>query len=450
MPSGWVLRCGILFALALVGTVTTVYAACPPTFPPSGDTVMPDDDVMAFLMYSETDRTETLVIQPAFSGTATEFGMVMPIPSRPAINEAPDDMFDKLAGYTGGEPILRIQGASESASKDSVIVVEEKDVGDFKATVLTADNAEELVAWLNDNGFEFQDEDLDNFEYYVERGGYYFVAMKVNMDEASIGSDGMVNGKLRPVEFVFESEYPMLPLRIMAHDMDPMSFTLYTLGVFPYYIPGVDVLFMDVINEPTVPVPWWRPSSFEIGSEDTRFISLDPVQDVQYIKPKVRSNEEKLGTAFWERYDPLDKWLVRMNVGFDPRGIEENVILERIGTMGGMIPETGYPIQIDDQDVRLLEPVIINEKMLPPGSGVFAEISINWQDFQSVREIMTPRLQSEYGIPPQSIDCKAGMQLMLRPDGQNTACVMESSVQKLSERSWHASTVRADELSRLR
>ena len=75
--------------------------------------------------------------------------------------------------------------------------------------------------------------------------------MKVNMDRADVDDDGgMINGNLRPIEFVFESEYPMLPLRIMAHDMDPMSFTLYTLGSFPYYVPGVDVLFMDLIDKP--------------------------------------------------------------------------------------------------------------------------------------------------------------------------------------------------------
>ena len=139
-----------------------------------------------------------------------------------------------------------------------------------------------------------------------------------------------------------------------------------------------------------------------------------------------------------------------MNVGFDPRGIEKNLILDRIGTVNGMIPDTGNdPIQITGMDVVLKRPVIINEKLLPPGSGVFAEHSSDWQDFQGVHEVMSPRLQAENGIPPHSIDCKSGMQLMLRADGQNTACVMESSVPVLSERGWQASTVRAAEMDRL-
>ena len=174
--------------------------------------------------------------------------------------------------------------------------------------------------------------------------------------------------------------------------------------------------------------------------------------EVQYLgnTGSPPTDEERLGEEFWERYDPLNKWLVRMNVGFDPRGIGENLILERIGTVDGMIPDSGDPIQISGMDVALQRPVIINEKLLPPGSGVFAEYSSDWQDFQDVHEVVSHRLQAEHGIPPQSIDCKSGMNLMILPSGHDTACMMASSVPALIERGWQESTFRADELDRLR
>lgn len=452
----------ISLVLVLAGLGTSAYAACPPTFPPPGYTITPDDDVQAFLTYSEPDRVEVLVVQPAFSGTATEFGMVMPLPGRPAISEAPEDMFDVLLEYTTirysddatVEESLSIQ--SDGGEMGSgVTVVETKDVGDFKTVVLTADSAGALTEWLDGNGFEFKDEDRENFEYYVEKGGYYFVAMKVNMDEADLDEAGMINGKLRPIEFVFESEYPMLPLRIMAHDMDPMRFTLYTLGVFPYYVPGVDVLFMDVIDKPAAPEAALLPSSMTAAGPNgmTRHVAWSPTLEVQFLEeaelPPI-SDEERLGEEFWERYDPLDKWLVRMNVGFDPRGIGENLILERIGTVDGMIPDSGGPIRISGMDVTLERPVIINEKLLPPNSGVFAEYSSDWQDFQDVHEVVSHRLQAKHGVPPQSIDCKSGMNLMILPGGNGTACMMASSVQALIERGWQESTFRAGELDRLR
>ena len=197
----------------------------------------------------------------------------MPLPNRPIINKAPEDMFDTLLEYTtirysGGsslEEALKLQSGAAGSAADSVVVLERKDVGDFEAVVLTADSADALTEWLDGNGFEFKDEDRENFEYYVEKGGYYFVAMRINMDEADLDDDGMISGKLRPIEFVFESEYPMLPLRIMAHDMDPMRFTLHTLGIFPYYIPGVDVLFIDVIDKPPAPEAELLPSGTTAG-----------------------------------------------------------------------------------------------------------------------------------------------------------------------------------------
>ena len=52
----------VLLTLALAGLGTSVYAACHPPFTPPGYIITPDDDVQVFLMYSEHDRTETLVV----------------------------------------------------------------------------------------------------------------------------------------------------------------------------------------------------------------------------------------------------------------------------------------------------------------------------------------------------------------------------------------------------
>lgn len=436
---------------ALIGTTTSAYAACPAMFVDPGYTILPDDDAQVFLMYSEADRMETLVLQPEFSGTATEFGMVMPFPNRPAINEAPESMFDTLLEYTTVTYFdfgVTVEDQSSfgglSSGRDHITVIEEKDVGDFKTVLLTADTAESLTEWLDDNNFAFKSEDQDNFEYYVEKGGYYFVAMKVNMDEVDVDDQGRVNGTLKPIEFVFESEYPMLPLRIMAHDADPMSFTLYTLGTFPYYVPGVDLLFLDVIDNPA-----W--------SSDT--------------------DEERLGAEFSDRYEPLGKWLLRMNVLFDPREIETNLILERLGPLDRTASIRNLILESLEResifvsfDLQLPTPIILNTHLLPTGNGIYPQHANH--DVFIAREAASFRTQSDHGIPPQSIDCKPGMQLILKPGEHNTskhgvdfhpsttqlilkpseyntACVFESSVPHLIERGWQVSTMRADELNRL-
>ena len=455
----------LVSVLILLNFTSPVFAACPPIFSPPSYTVIPDDDVQAFLTYSEPDRVETLVIQPAFSGNATEFGMVMPLPNRPEINEAQEDIFDVLMEYTtpdfkktSGDFMFRSGGSSSRVQE--VVVIEEKDVGDFKTTLLTAGNAEDLVEWLNERGFEYTQEDLANFEYYVEKGGYYFVAMKVNMNEADINSAGEINGKLRPIEFVFESEYPMLPLRIMAHDMDPMSFTLYTLGVFPYYVPGADTIFMDKLDR-------LNQDDFIAELQDSDFLTAlydqtagtvsweQFIQDLKLSHNLPLSDKAKLGSAFWDMYDPLDKWLVRMNVLFDPRQIEKNLLLERLPIIDGSI----HPLDklvlppsstiFNGVKVVISKPVIINPELLPPGSGVSSEHASILQYMTVFGEVMSYHDQAMQGIPSQSIECKPAMHLILKPDGLNTACVKDSSIQTLTERGWQPSTMRSSEMERL-
>ena len=385
-----------IFLLILSSLAVPVHAACPPTFPPPGYTIIPDNDVQAFVAYSESDRIETLVVQPTFSGTATEFGMVMPIPNRPEINEAPEDLFFFLQAYTnlfgGIASPSRGLSSEESIVASSVVVLEQKDVGDFETTLLTAGSAKDLVDWLNSHDFQFTAEDEANFDYYVQKGGYYFVAMKVNMDEADVDEEGNINGKLRPVEFVFPSEHPILPFRIMAHDMNPMSFTLYTLTEFPYYIPGVDVIFK---------------------GQYEGYVRYEPL----------------------DKYEPANKWLIRMNVEFDPRAIEKNLLLQRAESLGDAA-------SIPDR-------IKINPHLLPSDAGIIkggAEENVVLADFV---DTMTPLEQANYGIPPESIECKSTLQLMLRPDGQNAYCMKQSSVSGLIERGWEVSSMRADELERM-
>ncbi len=461
----------MLSALVLSGLAAPAFAACPAIFPPLDFHVMPDDDVQAFVTYSEPLRIQTLVVQPTFSGTATEFGMVIPIPAWPEINEAPEDMFEELWEYTGfQEHVAMIATIEESTllGESSVVVLEQKAVGDFETTLLTAGDAGDLVDWLNSHDFQFVGEDKANFDYYVQKGGYYFVAMRVNMDEADVGADGMINGKLRPIEFVFKSEQPMLPFRIMAHDMDQMSFTLYTLGEIPYYIPGVKVTFADRVQD-------WR------------------------------GELESL-----ERYHPADRWLLKMHVDFDPRAIEGSLILQRFHDIGDWIP-------------MHLPDIVINPHMSLPGSGIVVPFHLlemdrermagiveaisdaksldsecddttqamlrqdgsgpvcvdepavsqyaqrGWVEIEALAGmdpwkralaldgiLLTPSLaysatpfeQVLLGIPPENIECKDDMQLMIRPSG-GSACIMESSVDGLAERGWTKSTMAADELRRL-
>ena len=54
----------------------------------------------AFISWRPADKFETFTVQPKFEGNAADFGMVIPTPGRPKLDEMPRDFFKDLAIYT--------------------------------------------------------------------------------------------------------------------------------------------------------------------------------------------------------------------------------------------------------------------------------------------------------------------------------------------------------------
>src|ERR1700738_4047639 len=54
----------------------------------------------AFISWNPTQKSEAFTVQPKFEGNAIDFGMVIPTPARPKLDEMPRDFFKDLAMYT--------------------------------------------------------------------------------------------------------------------------------------------------------------------------------------------------------------------------------------------------------------------------------------------------------------------------------------------------------------
>ena len=267
-----------LLLLSLLILIPVVIAPCPAGFSNSQVHIHPDDNTHGLLIYE--DQMQTLVLEPKFHGDATNFGLVLPTPSRPEVNEESPELFEELDKLT--KPIRspmkgfgRIVSFS-SANFEGVNVIEQKDVGDFEVTVLTADDEDSLTNWLTQNNYSFNDIDKSNFKYYTDQEGYHFVAMKVKMTEADCLSpfeyefqraqatrftnrfnptnlnnlskevdpnNCLINGKLNPISFKYQADEPSLPLRSMAGDMPVMEFVLYTISDNALIVPGANLQF---------------------------------------------------------------------------------------------------------------------------------------------------------------------------------------------------------------
>src|SRR5215208_527972 len=126
----------------------------------------------AFVTWDEAEKVETFTVQPRFEGNAQDFGLVIPTPAKPKLDEMPRDFFKELAVFTILEPMdlskykmrpmplaaARGGGGAESfdrARKSTVKVLEAGIVGSLDYKIITAENADDLYAWLKENKYSY-------------------------------------------------------------------------------------------------------------------------------------------------------------------------------------------------------------------------------------------------------------------------------------------------------
>src|SRR5262245_1492535 len=95
--------------LLLIVVVVGAWAAAT-VHPPSAESACcyfaaKDKDILqpaqkAFVTWEPAEKVETFTVQPKFEGNALDFGMVIPTPARPKLDEMPRDFFKELAVFT--------------------------------------------------------------------------------------------------------------------------------------------------------------------------------------------------------------------------------------------------------------------------------------------------------------------------------------------------------------
>src|SRR5207248_2131284 len=86
-------------ALALIGlTPSGVESACCYFSAKDKDILQPAQKV--FITWDPVEKVESFTVQPKFEGNALDFGMVIPTPSKPKLDEMPRDFFKELAVYS--------------------------------------------------------------------------------------------------------------------------------------------------------------------------------------------------------------------------------------------------------------------------------------------------------------------------------------------------------------
>src|SRR5881227_441613 len=108
-------------AVLALGATSPLHAACCYFSAKNADILQPAQK--AFLTWDPVEKVESFTVHPKFEGNALDFGMVIPTPSKPKLDEMPRDFFKELAIFTIlkkreypksrllPEPVLRFRGA---------------------------------------------------------------------------------------------------------------------------------------------------------------------------------------------------------------------------------------------------------------------------------------------------------------------------------------------------
>ncbi|MEM6464846.1 MAG: DUF2330 domain-containing protein, partial [Pseudomonadota bacterium] len=192
------------------------------------------NDASKVVLVRDDERT-VVTMASDYRGEVSEFAMVIPvvdIPEREQINVANPALVDQLDAYTAPRlveyydenpcDLRRYERITVTSSQipppppamammeaeDLGVTIEaEYEVGEYDILILSAEESDGLITWLNQENYRIPDGAEEVVGAYLKRGMKFFVA-KVNLER----HDG--SSMLRPIQVAYEDEDFMLPIRL--------------------------------------------------------------------------------------------------------------------------------------------------------------------------------------------------------------------------------------------
>jgi hypothetical protein len=202
------------FAVAAIVALFLAGAACADggMFP-----ISPYDAVFApeqkAAIYWNGSAEKMILSTKMVSNGSGAMAWVVPIQSStpPQVEKSDSAIFYELAALFQSESadgrFHGYQGGLGAAGEPPLVVVETLKIDAYDVAVLKATSADALVEWLNSNGFAFPQGKESALDYYVRKGGYYFVANKIDL------LNKYPNATVGPGEEACAAEISILPPR---------------------------------------------------------------------------------------------------------------------------------------------------------------------------------------------------------------------------------------------
>jgi Uncharacterized protein conserved in bacteria (DUF2330) len=332
----------------------------------------------AFITFDPVEKVETFTVQPKFEGNAADFGMVVPTPTRPKLDEMPRDFFKSLAVFTILEPMdlskykQRIllgaatgrRGAVDNlwAKRESTVkVLEAGVVGNLDYKIITAERADDLFSWLKDNKYSYAGDEA-TLDFYIKKKSF-FTVMKIDPMQLKKKADGTYDGEVTPTRFTFASEklhYPLKITQISVKDRTEALFYVQTVhkvdlgGEFSYQCTWTPM--------------WSQALSFAVPEK----ITADEAAWQKHVQPMLGELNKKAGDIGLKRHVPARlEWAKK---------ITEN----DIGVLDGSKPYNRQAPEADVKNLKILKGHVQKGQFVTKLRKVFAKDEMN-EDLEFVR-----------------------------------------------------------------
>jgi hypothetical protein len=261
----------------------------------------------AFLTFDDKEKVETFTVQPKFEGNAADFGMVIPTPSKPKLDEMPREFFKELAVFTILEPMdinkyknFRLSknggapgGVVYERAKGSVKVLEAGVVGSLDYKIILAERADDLYVWLKDNKYSYSGDEA-TLDFYIKKK-WFFTVMKIDPMQMKKRKDGSYEGEVTPTRFTFASDKPIYPLKITQISVkDHTEALFYVQAAHKVDLPG------DFSYEFTWTPMWSQATSFALPEKLT-----EQERDWQkHVQPRVQDDLKRVNELRSKKHEP--------------------------------------------------------------------------------------------------------------------------------------------------
>jgi len=308
-----------------------------------------------------------------YKGSLDEFALVVPVPQvlqREQIHVGDKKLFEhidaysapRLAEYHDDNPCMRrkyeleLRGLAAPAARDTAQFSKERQrslgvtveasyqVGEYDILILGATQSDGLETWLVQNGYRIPKNASRALKPYIRQKMKFFVA-KVNLKEQA--RTGL--NFLRPLQFAFESEKFMLPLRLGMINgngaQDLIAYVLTRNG----RVESTNYRTLKLPANMDVPVylrdefSGFYKAMFEHQTrvEDYRVVFTEYFWDMSWCDPCAADplNPEELRAAgvFWlddatrGRGGANPVMLTRLHVRYTPRNFPEDLMFQETG-----------------------------------------------------------------------------------------------------------------------